>query len=202
MPEVASDRERWFTTLCTPGHGFGSNRGMRLWPLCALPLLWGCANDQQPSEGEKTYQPLVELDGWSGVARDDDPFVVDADAPDCVGDGFRIETEQKWVEIDTTACNWVTLRGRALHAVDVGQELQLDVSHYDLDAAEPASAELRLTLEGCAAWSKSIPIPGEANVYEEHFSSPCALEENGKVLFHLHNHGQNTYQLRSLLVLR
>ena len=179
------------------------NPALRLLPLCAVPLLFGCTNDSEPSsETEKSYQPLVELDGWSGVARDEDPFVVDANAPDCVGDGVRVEDEQGWLEIDTTQCSWVTIEGKALHAVEIGQQLRLDVSHYDLDAASPASAELRLTLEGCGAWSKTIPIPSEANVYEEHFSSPCALMQNGKVLFHLHNHGQNTYQLRSLLVLR
>jgi hypothetical protein len=54
----------------------------------------------------------------------------------------------------------------------------------------------------CEAWSKLIPIPSPAAVYEEQFASPCALAANGRVLFHLDNHGQNTYQLQELSSLR
>ena len=59
-----------------------------------------------------------------------------------------------------------------------------------------------LRLDDCDAWSKTIPIPSAANVYKEQFASPCALAENGRVLFHLNNHGQNTYQRQDLSSLR
>ena len=84
----------------------------------------------------------------------------------------------------------------------VGQSLELTVSHYDLNAPAPATAELRLRFEACDAWSATIPIPSAANVDKEQFASPCALPDGGAVLFHLHNHGQNTYQLQDLSSLR
>jgi hypothetical protein len=171
--------------------------------LAAFSVLAGCADgDAKKASAAQNFQPLVMLDDWSGVDRDADPFV-SGDAPaTCVGPGFRVEEDDNWLEVDTGLCNWVTLTGTALHAVEHGQLLELDLSHYDLNAAAPATAELRLTLEGCDAWEKSIPIPSAASVYVEQFPSPCALKESGRVLFHLNNHGQNTYQLRSLSVFR
>ena len=181
-------------------------RLLRFTPIMLLTshaFLGGCSSHTSEPGAAQSYQPLVTLDGWSSVSRLDDPFVSDGEVPaDCVGPGFRLEQDSGWLEIDTGLCNWVTLSGMALHPVEVGQMLELDVSHYDLNAAEPSAAELRLTFESCAAWSKTIPIPSAAAVYSERFPSPCAPGDQGNVLFHLHNHGQNTYQLRSLSVLR
>jgi hypothetical protein len=178
---------------------------MRLLSLFALPLLFGCADHDQPPvrETEESFQPLVALDDWAAVERDDDPFV-DADAPpeDCVSPGVRVEEDQSWLELDTTQCGFITVSANARVAVEEGQKLKLDVSHFDLDAAEPATAELRLRFDDCEAWENSIAIPSPANVYESEFESPCEVAQGGQVLFHLHNHGQNTYQLRRVSVLR
>ena len=64
--------------------------------LAALGLLGGCSNHADPAATtpEPTYQTLVAIDAWSGVARADDPFVEDpAAAPACVGPGFYVENQ-------------------------------------------------------------------------------------------------------------
>jgi hypothetical protein len=173
--------------------------------LALLGLFGGCSSASGPASTapDPTYQTLVGFDAWTSVSRADDPFVEDVDVtPACVGSGFSIEDEYHWLEIDTGACNWVTLSASTRATVAEGQMLQLSVSHYDLEAAAPAEANLLLELGGCNAWSKTIPIPSEAAVYKELFASPCALPEHGNVLFHLNNHGQNTYQLQDLSSLR
>jgi hypothetical protein len=178
---------------------------MRISSLCAAALLFGCADHDQPPvrETEESFQPLVELEDWTAVERDDDPFV-DEDAPPdaCVSSGVRIEDEQNWLELDTTQCGFITVAADARFAVAEGQKLKLEVSHFDLDAAEPATAELRLRFDDCEAWENSIAIPSPANVYEIELESPCQVAQGGQVLFHLHNHGQNTYQVRAISVLR
>jgi len=137
------------------------------------------------------------------VNRADDPFVEDPEAaPACLGAGFRLETDTQWLEFDTGQCNWVTLTGSALFSVSEGQMLQLEFSHYNLEAAAPALAELKLSFPDCDVWAKQLSIPGAAAVYKEQFASHCALEVGASVLFHLHNHGQNTYQLQDLSSLR
>ncbi|HYQ15237.1 MAG TPA: hypothetical protein VEQ58_05765, partial [Polyangiaceae bacterium] len=120
--------------------------------------------------------------------------------------GFRYEAAQGWLELDTTFCQWITVETKALRGVEAGQQLKVDFSHYDLDAPLPTQATLRLRFGSCDAWSEAIPIPGPANVEHAELASPCALdladEESSTIFFHLDNHGQNTYQLQGLAVLR
>ena len=183
---------------------------MRLGRAALAWLAWttalsGCSHDAEPAPQptNDTFQTLVPLEGWSTVARADDPFVTDPEAaPACVGPGFRLEPDFEQLELDTGLCNWVTLTGKALFDVRAGQQLQLRFSHYNLDAAAPATAELALAFPDCDVWAKQIAIPGAAAVYKEQFASPCALKAGQSVLFHLHNHGQNTYQVQGLAVLR
>jgi hypothetical protein len=172
------------------------------WHLVGLALLLAaCSEPGAPSESLLSHQPLVSIDDWSGVARDQDEFITEPDAvPSCVGAGFFVE--DSWLEIDTTVCSWVTIEGAARFAVEEGQELRLVVSHFDLVALEPSQGELRLRLGDCDAWQKSVAIPQPAAVDTEAFASPCSLEAGRAVRFHLHNHGQNNWQLQSLTILR
>jgi hypothetical protein len=173
--------------------------------LAGVAALGGCSNAPAPAaeKTNETFQTLVPLEVWSSVARADDPFITDPEAaPACVGPGFRLETDLQQLELDTGLCNWVTLRGSALFDVSAGQELQLEFSHYNLEAAAPATAELRLAFPDCDVWKKELPIPSAAAVYKEQIDSPCALKAGQAVLFHLHNHGQNSYQVQDLAVMR
>lgn len=176
--------------------------------LLGAALALGCADSDAPTPsasnaGELSYEPLVALGDFRRVARQDDPFIDAAGAvPDCAAEGFRFEADQAWLEIDTGICGWVTVTTNALHAVVVEQRLKLRVSHFDLDAAPPAEAELGLKLGACDAWSRSLPIPSAARVDEEELASPCALPQGSPIFFHVQNHGQNTYQLQALEVLR
>ena len=173
--------------------------------LAWTTALSGCSHEAEPApkEPNATFQTLVPLEGWTSLARTADPFVTDPDqAPACVGPGFRLETDFDQLELDTGSCNWVTLSGSALFDLSADQPLQLEFSHYNLDAAAPATAELKLAFPDCDVWAMQLAIPGEAAVYKEQFASPCALQAGQSVLFHLHNHGQNTYQVQDLAVLR
>lgn len=168
-------------------------------PLAAL--LGACSSGDGVADSSSTQaeEPLVRFDAWQAVDRADDPFVAaSAVPPACTAPGFRVEDAQSWLELDTTACDWVTLTQPALAAVAEGDLVRIDFSHFDLDADAPTSAELRLRFDDCEAWSFSIAIPGSASVYQEQFRSPCRLTSESQVLFHLHNHGQNTYQLKDL----
>jgi hypothetical protein len=174
---------------------------LRLLALGTLALLGGCASDQTESEPDLEFQTLVALGAWSAVARDADRFITDLDAaPACVGPGFRVE--QQWLEIDTAECNWVTLEAAARYEVKRGQELRVTVSHFDLNAPSAAEGVAELAFGGCATWKKVVMIPSAAAVYTETFASPCEVAAQGRVYFHLHNHGQNNWQLQDLSLKR
>jgi hypothetical protein len=162
----------------------------------ALLAATGCGSEPNEPE-ESSFEPLVELADWQEVPRDADPFVTEPGAvPECLGPAFALEAQ--WLEIDTGVCNWVTLTAASRAAVKKGAELRITVSHFDLEAPEAAEAALSLTLEGCVAWEKNVPIPSVAAVYTEAFSSPCAIAAGENIHFHLHNHGQNNWQLQEL----
>ena len=162
-------------------------------------LLAGCSEPASHAPAEPSEQALVSYDGWRALSPEDDPFVTDVQAvPSCLSSGLRAEADTGWAELDTSQCGWITLRASALTAVTREQVLRLVVSHYDLEAPEPAEARLELRFGDCEVWSKSIPIPSPAAVYPEQLSSPCDLAADGPVLFHLNNHGQNTWQLQAL----
>jgi hypothetical protein len=171
--------------------------------LLSVAALLGsaCSDATVVTAPEPAYQALVTSRDWSRVARADDVFITDPDAvPTCVGDGFFIENS--WVELDTSLCSWVTLQASARFVVEDEQSLRLVVSHFDLVALEPAQAELRLRLGDCEVWSRRVDIPQPAALYSEPLLSPCRLDAGGIIQFHLHNHGQNSWQLRELAILR
>lgn len=169
--------------------------------VAAASLLSACVSEEGADEPEPTFQALVAPGEWSAVPRDADPFITDLDAaPECAGPGFRVE--EQWVELDTAECNWVTLAAPARFAVERGEQLRVSVSHFDLNAPAAAEGVAELTFGECAAWSKLVAIPSAAAVYTETFASPCELAVRGRVYFHLHNHGQNTWQLQDVSVLR
>lgn len=169
----------------------------------ASSLALGCTADAPSKPAAPAMQALVAYDAWSGVERDADPFVTgESVVPDCLGPGFYPEPDLQWLELDTAECSWITVSARAAAPVGKSSRLRLVVSHYDLNAPAPARAELKLAFGACAAWSKTIAIPGPAAVYEEELGSPCASEQGGAIFFHLHNHGQNTWQLQELAVSR
>jgi hypothetical protein len=160
-------------------------------------LLGGCASESSESEPRPGFEALVAPSEWRAVARDQDPFITDLDAaPECAGPGFRIEPQ--WLEIDTADCNWVTLEAPARFAIQRGEPLRITLSHFDLNAPSAAAGVAELSIGGCDAWSKSVPIPSPAAVYMEAFASPCEAGARARVHFHLHNHGQNNWQLQDL----
>ncbi len=181
--------------------------------LAGASSLGGC-KDEPTSEPNVPTEPaggagapsaytIVPYDAWTAVERDADPFVTDASVvPTCSGPGFYPEPDLSWLEIDTGECSWVTIEAAAAVPVEKQDSLRLVVSHYDLTAPQPARAELDLRFGDCKVWSKTVEIPGAAAVYTEEVKSPCSSAEGDSVFFHLHNHGQNTWQLQELSVLR
>lgn len=177
-------------------------RGASSW-LVLLAL--GCGDHDEPkgTEMPTSFFALVEHSDWSGVPRVKDPFNVDGAAPPaCESAGYRIDGDRGWLEIDTGQCSWVTLSAAARSPLAKGQELRLELSHFELEADEPADARVELAFADCTAYSKTIPVPSEAKLYVERFDSPCTLEAEGRMLLHLHSEVPNTYQLRGLSIRR
>jgi hypothetical protein len=149
----------------------------------------------------RSFRAVVELDDWEPVESEEDPFRAESGAAtSCAGPGFVVE--EQWLEIDTGLCNWITLTAPARLDVQAGQRVRVGLSHFDLDAPSPSEGLARLRLGDCDAWSRTVPIPSPAHVYSDVFESPCSVTQGESVHFHLHNHGQNNWQLKEAAVER
>lgn len=176
---------------------------MRSARFVGLVLAVACSTERAEST---SFASLIDMENWAPLSASEDPFASagsqgDASTPPGCGVlGFTVE--QGMLEIDTGRCGFMTLEQPALEAVHEGQLVLLTLSHFDLTAPEPAEGVAALALGSCVVWSKTVPIPRAAEVYEEKFVSDCELDRGDPVLFHLHNHGQNNWQLARVEVER
>jgi hypothetical protein len=179
-------------------------------PLCgcnAAASDVGLMDAGTPPDGSEPSEqriPLVSAEEWRAVSLAEDPFAGWAPAQVSCSPIAGYYPEQAGLEIDTTRCNFVTLTQPLLRALPAGARIEVEFVHFDLTAPEPAEARLALLLptDGSGdggspipSWEITVPIPSAAKRVVEVFSTASALDENVPVLFHLQNHGQNTWRL-------
>ena len=169
--------------------------------LALIVSVMGCAEQVAPEVprasdniADACALPLIDHSEWSAYRAADDPLR--AHQPDlirCGPGGYFVEFDR--LEVDSQLCNYVLLLHPAQQDVAAGEEVTLELSHFDLTASEPAQAHVALLFDGTLAWETWLDIPGPANVVQAVFRAPRALARGEPLRFHLHNHGQNTYAL-------
>jgi hypothetical protein len=141
---------------------------------------------------------IIDHAQWEMLDAVADPLAEHRPATvECGIAGWYIEDDK--LEINTNSCNYLAARQPSLVAIEAGQQLGLGFYHFDLVAPEPASAHLAILVEGQLLWETTVEIPGDAHVYTEVFESPLTAPAGAEVVFHLHNHGQNTWALQELI---
>lgn len=150
-----------------------------------------------PTDGEMV--PLVTPLAWMQTAAADDPLADHRPAAVMCPLGAWIY-EMKGLEINTATCNYAMFSQPALVGVAKGARLRASLYHFDLIAAEPATAHVALLIGEVVVWEQEVSIPGKANAFTIDFPSPMAWSEGTLVHFHLHNHGQNTWTMGSIEV--
>jgi hypothetical protein len=184
---------------------------MRPLTLASLGLLWGCATADAPSSPavEAPITPtavrapalLISPGAWRAVSADADPF---ADRPGtviCPADshGFERVGGGLGYEVDTGACNYLTVAQPILADLQRGDRLTLKLWHYALTAPEPASAHVALWLDDAQLWEADIAIPSATALYTPVLEVPHDIPAGTPLLFHLHNHGANHWALVDLI---
>jgi hypothetical protein len=148
--------------------------------------------------------PLVTADLWAPVAGDRDPFSDWAEGEIECNPLVGFFPELGALEIDTGQCNFVTVEQPLPLALAARSELEVELVHFDLVAAAPATARAAVAFVGAnhvtgteprSSWEKPVPIPAPANRIVERFSNDEELSVGDRILFHLQNHGQNTWML-------
>lgn len=174
---------------------------------CAAWLSACVSAEQTPDEqdGDETetsattgeFASLIDHEVWIPVEAEDDPLAEHRPAEvTCTAAGWFLENEI--LEIDTNFCNYLALGQPSLAEVIEGRLIRLEFYHFNLVAPEPAIAHVALVIDGAPIWEQEIAIPGDAWVYEHEFAAPISAPAGSALVFHLHNHGQNTWALMSI----
>ncbi len=136
---------------------------------------------------------------WMPVAADADPFVAHRpEAVTCALGAWLLELDG--LEVNTQTCNYASFGQPSKVEIVPGARIVGSLYHFDLLAAEPATAHVALVVGEVVVWEQEIAIPGKANAYMIDVPASFAAPAGTPVNFHLHNHGQNTWTLGALQV--
>ena len=175
-------------------------------PWVALCTLAGCS-DAPPAApaGDTAVRagPLVKVFEWKGVPTRLDPFYTgDPDIRPC--GLLEVGPENLggvWVySVQTGECNWHTIAQPSVLPMVPGDLLQLRVWHFQLIADGPATAHVRLTVNGQLWASIDEPIPNIGRMIVVDMPVTESIPAGSEVVFHLDNHGINSWHLVDLIL--
>lgn len=176
------------------------------WLVCPLVALLGCDTPGPSPEGEphhsevEIWQDLTDPTAWTHADDDDDPLP--EHQPET-----RVCSPQPWhavgrgIEADTGQCNYLSLTTALGHGFAKGDTIEIDVWWNALASVDPAQGHLALFVGGQPLWETHVDIPGPADSRSFEFTAAFDAAVGEDVLFHLHNHGFNTWTLARLAVL-
>lgn len=164
---------------------------LRSLPLLVALTLSGCARDEAL---------LVEPTRWVEADADADPFADRPDTIDCSPLSWSVENlAAPSLEIDSTDCDYLALTQPMVEDVRVGEEVEVRLWHNDLIAPEAAVTHVAVAFDGVTQWEVRLDIPvgqvREAALIVDTFEATEEIPVDTEVIFHLHNHGQNSYNL-------
>lgn len=166
--------------------------------------LGGLGACDSPEEPPSEPRPLIDHANWERIADlSDDPFA-DWHQPDHVCDDPTYVAEDfggvPSLQLWTRDCNFITLEQPALDDVAAGETLRVNLWHFPLTAPEGGEAHMALWAGGNVLWEHKVPIPQEMGaLIDEEVEVPENIAAGDAVVFHLNNHGINTYNLLDVL---
>jgi len=177
----------------------------RLGQLLLVIMCSACGENKPvvPAEVVPNEGPLVNAFDWIPVAAEADPFM--SDDPEIVTcTSLDVGPESLggvWVySVQTGECNWHTITQPSALSMAPGDLLQLRVWHFQLLADGPGTAHVRLTIDGELWASADEPIPSAGRMIVLDMPVTRAIPEGAEVVFHVDNHGINSWHLVDLLL--
>ena len=159
--------------------------------LFGLTVLGSSCEEPEPPEPIM----LVDHELWREVSADDDPFEDRPEEVECNPLGWGDEyIGEHSLEVELANCNYLLVAQESLAPIEVGDELAIRLWHNALVGPEGES-HMAITVDGFPVWDLSIPIPSESELIMDISSASFRAEVGAEVLFHIHNHGANTYNL-------
>jgi hypothetical protein len=146
--------------------------------------------------------PLTNYDSWQTISTDGDPLPEHRpDTVECPDDSYGTETlnNDQTLTIDTGNCNYFAGRQQTLGPIEEGDQLRARIWHFELTANAPATAHAALLIDGNIVWEKNVEIPAESSLYAPEWTAETSYPEGTPVVFHVHNHGNNSWNFIELV---
>ena len=176
--------------------------------LCLLSILVSlfnaCTEHEIESEQqlEPTYwQKLVFGDRWSLLETHLDPFLDQLGTRKACS-SLDYGPEYEGVEVSTKFCGYMSLVQPLSVALQKGETLKFNFWHNLLISNPPAEGMISIQIADQVLWSQRLSIPSPAEVWTVEISSPQDFKVGEQVIFHVRNHGANSYTLNELSVAR
>ncbi len=97
-------------------------------------------------------------------------------------------------EVQTGACNYAAFDQPLDHSIRMGDELAIIIWHDFLDAPEPATAHVGISLDGRRVWETEFAIPAQSRSIEVTVPITFEPSSDARLGIHLHNHGFNSWR--------
>ena len=170
----------------------------RHWLLCGFLGLGACVPQQPDPE---PHSPLVDHQDWTELRAEEDPFDDRPDKIDCHELSWQYEyIGESSLEVSTGFCSYLSVGQASLLPVRAQDVLELRLWHSNLEADEPAEAHAALRIADELVWEDYIPIPTDSAMMTARIEHHPAFAQGAPVVFHLHNHGSNSWNLLEVSV--
>jgi hypothetical protein len=144
---------------------------------------------------------LVNHYKWLQLSASEDPF---DDRPDPVycqqSSDFDYEEfgGEPSLFANTLSCDYLVVAQRSLARVAVGDVISFRLWQSTLTAPAGAEMHLAIWMGDALRWQTRVAIPAEPGLIKGSWTAKVALPAGTRIVFHLHNHGANQYNLLEL----
>ena len=140
---------------------------------------------------------LAESSLWNEATPSEDPFGDRPLSVDCPPEAMTLEflSGEEAIEVSTGLCDYMALTQPLLFEVQRGDEIDFRVWHFDLEAPEAAEGHVGVAIDGEIVWEEWRQIPSPGALLTSTWTADRDIPAGADVVFHLHNHGVNTWLL-------
>jgi len=169
---------------------------MRWWFILGS-LISGCPSGEIAVDPDPGPGSLIDHTLWLELSEADDPFASHRlEAVVCPEWARQIEGDI--YEVETDDCNYVSLAQPSLRPLNEGDHVELVFWHLWLWAPMPAQGHVAIQIGDWIVADEQIEIPGPEESFNPVVTVPHDLPAGVPIVFHLHNHGVNSWRLLSI----
>ncbi len=110
------------------------------------------------------------------------------------------ELDGSILEVDTGACNYLSVSQPTLQPIRACDTLQVTVSHFNLYAPVPAEGHVAVVVDGDVVLDEVRQIPHPSDFIYLRWKASRPYPAGVPVVFHVHNHGVNEWQIVDISV--